>query len=167
MGMTDISLRFWIAVASRDHVLGGVEGGFCQACHGKAAPLRRMRPGDGIVYYSSKMEYGKPQPCQSFTAIGRIADPEVFPFAMSRDFVPFRRRVDFLPCREAPIQPLIETLSFIKDKQRWGYSFRVGLLPIPSADFLRIAEAMGAAWYNQPTACPVVESQIEGQPIGT
>ena len=163
MDMTDRSFRFRVAVASREHILGGAEGGFCQACHGKAAPLRRMRPGGGILCCSSKMEYGKPHPCQSFTAIGRIADPEVFPSAMSQDAVPLRRRVDFLPCREAPIQPLIQSLSFIKDKQRWGYPFRVGLPPIPSANLLRIAEAMGVAWQDQPRARPL----MEGQPFGT
>ena len=42
----------WIAVASAEHVRRGREGGFMQVCHGKAAPLRRIQPGDGVVYYS-------------------------------------------------------------------------------------------------------------------
>jgi hypothetical protein len=46
--------RYWIAVASREHVLKGVAGGFCQACHGKRTPLALMMPGDWVVYYSSK-----------------------------------------------------------------------------------------------------------------
>ena len=33
--------RFWIGVASRDHVNVGVKGGFIQLNHGKQAPLRR------------------------------------------------------------------------------------------------------------------------------
>ena len=28
------------------------EAGFMQVSHGKAAPLRRIRPGDGVAYYS-------------------------------------------------------------------------------------------------------------------
>lgn len=37
--------RFWIGVVSKEHVLRGVEGGFCQVCHGKKAPLNRMKKG--------------------------------------------------------------------------------------------------------------------------
>ena len=36
--------RYWIAVASADHVARGVAGGFMQVCHGKRAPLARIRP---------------------------------------------------------------------------------------------------------------------------
>ena len=37
--------RHWIAVASAEHVRLGRTQGFMQVCHGKAAPLRRMRAG--------------------------------------------------------------------------------------------------------------------------
>ena len=37
--------RFWIGVVSKEHVPRGVEGGFCQVCHGKKAPLNRMKKG--------------------------------------------------------------------------------------------------------------------------
>jgi len=42
----------WIAVASAEHVRRGQSEGFMQVCHGKAAPLRRVRPGNRVVYYS-------------------------------------------------------------------------------------------------------------------
>ena len=42
----------WVAVASAEHVRIGRSKGFMQVCHGKAAPLRRVHPGDGVVYYS-------------------------------------------------------------------------------------------------------------------
>lgn len=35
----------WIAVASAEHVRIGRAGGFMQVCHGKATPLRRVKPG--------------------------------------------------------------------------------------------------------------------------
>ena len=38
--------RYWLGVASKDHVQIGVEGGFCQLCHGKKTPLTRMQRGD-------------------------------------------------------------------------------------------------------------------------
>ena len=43
--------NYWIGVASADHVARGRADGFMQVCHGKAAPLRRIKPGDGVVYY--------------------------------------------------------------------------------------------------------------------
>ncbi|MDQ7862723.1 hypothetical protein RCO48_21920 [Peribacillus frigoritolerans] len=33
--------RYWIGVASRDHVMKGIDGGFAQLCHGKEAPLKK------------------------------------------------------------------------------------------------------------------------------
>jgi hypothetical protein len=47
-----------------------------------------------------------------------------------------------MTAQEAPIQPLIEDLTFIKNKKSWGYIFRFGLIEIPEPDFLQIATAM-------------------------
>lgn len=35
--------RYWVGVVSKNHVLRGVEGNFCQVCHGKGGPLNRMK----------------------------------------------------------------------------------------------------------------------------
>jgi predicted RNA-binding protein len=53
---------------------------------------------------------------------------------MTADFHPFRRNVDFLPCKETAIRPLIEDLHFIEDKKRWGYKFRFGVFKIDDHD---------------------------------
>jgi predicted RNA-binding protein len=50
--------------------------------------------------------------------------------------------VKFVDCVETPIGPLIDSLSFIKDKKRWGYMFRFGLFEIPQQDFELIKRAM-------------------------
>ncbi len=134
--------RYWIAVASREHVLKGVAGGFCQACHGKRSPLARMRPGDWVVYYSSKETLGDGEPCQKFTAVGQVVAGDPYEFDMGGGFVPFRRDVAFVGCVEADIRPLIPELSFIQDKDRWGYPFRTGFFEISVADFERIASEM-------------------------
>lgn len=135
-------MRFWIGVASREHVKIGEAGGFCQLCHGKEGPLRRMKRGDYIVYYSSKKHLGDREAYRQFTAIGEIADDTVYRFEMFEGFVPFRRNVAFWPSLEVPVQPLIGELSFISDKRRWGYPFRYGHLEISKEDFLLIAERM-------------------------
>lgn len=38
-------MKFWIGTVSKEHVMKGVAGGFCQVCHGKQAPLNRMKKG--------------------------------------------------------------------------------------------------------------------------
>lgn len=135
--------RYWLIVASRNHVYRGLEGGFSQANHGKLGPLKRMQPGDGVVYYSPKMEYGGDEPCQRFTAIGRVAEGEPYQVVMSDTFAPFRRNVVFAQAHEADIRVLLPQLDFISDKQHWGAVFRFGFREIPVADYERIAEAMG------------------------
>ena len=85
------------------------------------------------------------EPLQAFTAIGQIVDERIYQFQMSDDFTPFRRDVAYRPCREAPISSLLDNLSLIKDKRRWGYPFRAGLIEIDGADFRLIARAMGVS----------------------
>lgn len=134
--------RYWIGVASKEHVQRGVLGGFVQVCHGKLSPLNRMKEGDWIVYYSPTIKFGQKQLCQSFTAIGKIKDGDAYSFAMSEDFIPWRRDVFFLKSREAPIQPVLDELSFIKDKQKWGFPFRRGCFEISKEDFQIISRVM-------------------------
>ncbi len=136
--------RYWIGVASKDHVMRGVEGSFCQLCHGKSNPLKRLTPGEWIVYYSPRTAINGGEVVQAFTAIGQILQGEPYLFDIGGGFVPYRRDVQFVTAQEAPIRPLIERLSFIKNKQSWGYVFRFGLLEIPEPDFQQIAIAMQA-----------------------
>jgi hypothetical protein len=135
--------RYWIGVVSRAHVMRGSAAGFAQLCHGKERPLRRMRRGDWLVYYSPRTEREGGEPVQAFTAIGRVADDDVSQHVVSDAFSPFRRAIAYIPSQEAPIRPLLERLSFIGDPVRWGYPFRAGHLEINQADFRVIAAAMG------------------------
>src|ERR1700722_18317727 len=117
----EIMARYWIGVASKEHVQKGVEGGFAQVCHGKPGPLNCMEEGDWIIYYSPTLKFGGKEPCQSFTAIGKIIPGDPYTFPMSQDFIPWRRDVSFLKSQQTPIQPLLDHLSFIKDKHKWGF----------------------------------------------
>lgn len=134
--------KYWVAVASKDHVNLGARDGFMQVCHGKQAPLKRIHAHDWVVYYSPKASMAGIEKCQAFTAIGKVKDDIVYQHAMSTDFVPFRRNVEFQRCREIPIAPLIDMLSFIRNKKSWGYVFRFGLLEIPQQDFDLIRSQM-------------------------
>ncbi len=138
-----MSERYWIIVASREHVKKGEAGGFAQACHGKATPLKRMKAGDWVIYYSSKLQMDKPEKCQCFTAIGKIVDDEVYQHTMSEGFVPWRKNVEFFPCTEISIIPLINDMQSIKNKKHWGGALRYGVLEITRHDFELIAAHMG------------------------
>ena len=133
----------WIRVVSSDHVAEAVAGGFAQLSHGKAGPLERMRAGDAFAYYSPREAYPDGPPVQAFTAIGRVADGPIFQVRIREDFSPFRRRVRFLSASAAPVKPLIDALSFVRNKAHWGAAFRFGFLRVTAEDFARIAAAMG------------------------
>jgi hypothetical protein len=135
--------NYWIGVVSKSHVARAVDGGFTQLNHGKAGPLERMREGDGFAFYSPRVEYPHGTPLQAFTAIGRVASDAIFRVDEGGGFAPFRRAVDYLPANEAPIKPLLEHLSFIRNKAHWGAAFRFGFVKVPEADFALIAAAMG------------------------
>ncbi|TWH40948.1 LOW QUALITY PROTEIN: EVE domain-containing protein [Dulcicalothrix desertica PCC 7102] len=129
------SHKYWIVVASKNHVQNGVLGSFMQACHGKASPLRRLQPDDLVIYYSPKQIFEGEEKCQAFTAIGRVVENSVNMSDMNNGFMPFRRSVEFFDCNEVSIIPLIPNLHFIKNKRNWGYVFRYGLFEIQQPDF--------------------------------
>ncbi|WP_338870800.1 EVE domain-containing protein [Spirosoma sp. SC4-14] len=136
------TLHYWIVVASKDHVMRGVSGGFMQANHGKKTPLLRTKPNDWVIFYSPKQVLEQDEKCQSFTAIGQITDEGIYQVTLTHDFAPFRRNVQFYDCQETSILPLINDLNFIQNKKAWGYPFRVGFFEIGEKDFVLIKERM-------------------------
>ena len=145
-------MNYWINTVSRDHVMVGVSGGFTQANHGSPHNLKRMKRGDGLVFYSPKTAFQGGESLQHFTAIGKIMDDEPYQVEMRADFKPFRRQVMFYDCQAAPIRPLINGLDFIQDKQKWGFPFRRGLFMVAPHDFMLIADVMkiDADLFEQP-----------------
>jgi DNA-binding MarR family transcriptional regulator/predicted RNA-binding protein len=143
---------YWVSTISRDHVRLGVEGGFTQAGHGKASGIERLKADDWLVFYSPKTSLRDGELLQAFTAIGRVVDEELYQVEMAPGFTPWRRNVEFVTGIETPIRPLIDQLSFIKDKRRWGYMFRFGLFKIPQEDFAVISRAMAVENPSSPRA---------------
>ncbi|MCV2369223.1 EVE domain-containing protein [Roseateles oligotrophus] len=135
-------VRNWIAVASAEHVRRGRAEGFMQVCHGKAAPLRRLRPGDRVAYYSPSTQFGGKDRLQSFTALGEVLDRSPYAFDMGGGFVPFRRDVAWRASRELPIQTVLERLEFSRGQRNWGYQLRFGLFEISDHDMGLLAEEM-------------------------
>jgi hypothetical protein len=140
--------HFWIGVVSYEHVQRGVELGIAQLNHGKRDALARIHQGDWLINYSPRKSYPAGPPMQAFTAIGQITSAAPYQVVISEDFQPFRHTVQYLPCREVPIQEVLKDLAFLPDKQHWGARFRFGLLAVPCADFQQIAQAMGVTIAN-------------------
>ena len=134
--------RHWLGVVSLAHVERGVAGGFAQLCHGRMAPLVRMRAGDWLVYYSPATEMRGGNKLQAFTAIGQLADDRVYPIDMGDGFVPFRRDVRYRRARAAPMAALAHRLH-LTAQTGWGAKLRQGHLAIDAHDFHLIAAAMG------------------------
>jgi hypothetical protein len=115
-----------------------------QVSHGKEAPLKRVNPGDRIVYYSPSEVMGARDGLQSFIAIGMVREGEPYRADMG-SFRPYRRDVDWAKAEEASIRPLLERLDFTAGQAHWGYQLRFGLFEISAQDFRVIAKAMRAA----------------------
>jgi hypothetical protein len=153
-----MAIRYWLGVVQHDHVLRGVAGGFAQVNHGARAPLERMGAADGFVYYSPRESYPDGEPLKQFTAVGRLADADVYQATQgmqpgagqrrnaSADFVAWRRRVDWDHDAVAtPIRPLLSSLDFTRGKPDWGYQLRAGLIELTRHDFELIREQMRPA----------------------
>ena len=139
---TEQSPRYWVAVASAEHARRGAAG-FMQVNHGKAAPLKRIHPGDGVAYYSPTVTFGGKDKLQAFTLIGRVKDGDIYEGQMG-DWTAHRRDVAWAEADDAPIAPLLEKLDFTKGRSNWGYQLRFGLFEISRHDFELIAKAMKA-----------------------
>ena len=134
--------KYFLISASRDHVLKGVAGGFAQAGHGRKDLVSRLSKGDWIVFYSAKDVYEGGKPLQKFTAFGQVRDEEPYQPNADEYFKPYRRAVAFQKVKEAEIRPLLEQLSFIKNKKRWGFYLISGFRELSKADFELIEAAM-------------------------
>jgi hypothetical protein len=151
--------QYWIAVASGEHVRHGRAEGFMQVCHGKGAPLKRIKTGDYVCYYSPTETFGGSDRLQAFTAIGKVWDGDPYIFDMGAGFHPYRRDVAWAEAVEAPIKPLLDVLDFTAGKQSWGGPFRFGLFSVSEGDFRTIATAMKA---NLKSCLAATESETRG-----
>jgi len=154
----------WLGVVSAEHVARGVGLGIAQTNHGKKAGLARMRPGDWLVYYSPHRRLHEHSPVQAFTAIGRLADGEIWQ-ADEGDFRPWRRRVDYRgDARWAPLADLREQLE-LTAAPHWGYQLRRGLIRLSEHDLAVIHTAMIGEPPDAPVSSP--SSPGAGRPGAT
>jgi len=128
---TDFELsQIWIAVVSRHDSAGAAFSAkdFMQVNHGKAAPLKRVKPGDlGDPLFAGAYAR-RPDKLQSFTAIGTVKTGNPI-YSHGRSFKPYRREFDSGPSRvDAPLGPLLEKAGIPPPASRtWCLPLRFGL----------------------------------------
>ena len=106
--------------------------------------MRRLSPGDGLVYYAPREGMRDGPKVQAFVAIGRVLPGEVYRAQQSECFCPYRRNILYFEAKDAEIAPLKDDLSFSARGARWSMMMRQGLFEIPAEDFSVIAQAMHA-----------------------
>ena len=134
--------RYWVSISTEDNVKKCTAGGYLQGDQKTEPLLNDLSKGDFLLFYSPRTRYRDGKPLQHFTAMGTIEDDKAYPTAQGETTL-WRRKVDFLSCGSSPIEPLVPSLNFIPDKEKWGLPFKKGLFPIDQADFEKIAQAMG------------------------
>jgi hypothetical protein len=103
-------MKYWINTVSKDHVMLGKKGDFVQAGHGRETPLKKLQPGDYMIFYSPKTSLQNGKLVQAFTAVATIKDHDVYQAVVSDRFQPYRRNAEYENCQEVNIKPLIEQL---------------------------------------------------------
>jgi predicted RNA-binding protein len=155
------SVKYWIGTVSREHGMNAVKESIVQVCHGKAGLLRKMRAGDWFAYYSPGEKMGGKSDVQRFVCMGRVKTGNVYQVEQFPGFKPFRLDVQFMQCQETEIKPLISELDFIKNKQKWGMTFRFGCIEVAENDFKKIADAMNVNLDNPIPVSEVSEKKRE------
>jgi hypothetical protein len=133
-------MNAWLVVASAEHVRRGVALGIAQVGHGKRVGLARMKAGDTLVYYSPVEHLGDRTPLRQFTAIGTVADDEIWQ-ADEGDFKPFRRRVRYEDVEPLPVKDVKSRLR-LTTAPNWGYQLRRGLIPLDTDDVTVLRRSM-------------------------
>lgn len=136
--------HYWIGVAARAHVQAGAAGGFIMFAHGRHDAIARVQPGDWFVYYSPTHIMGVPDSLRRFTAIGQVLPGAPMAAIMGAADTGWRRPARFIAGHDADIYPLLPQLAFVANPGHWGMYFRKSLFKVSGADFMVIAQAMGA-----------------------
>ena len=132
--------RHWVGVVSREHVMIGVEAGFAMLNHGKLAPLKRIAPGDTLIYYSPRTSDPDGEVLKAFTASGTARDKAPYQAEMRMGGTGYRLDIDWQKATETPIASLSEGLEFTRGN--WGMLARRGCFEISEADQQVIRAAM-------------------------
>lgn len=136
--------RYWIAVVPKAGVDRCIPGGFAMFDHGQHIAMKRTNASDWLAYYSPRTVLKGGDEVRAFTAIGRFTDREPYEVEIGDGRIAWRRDIKFEKhAHQANVYPLLEQLSFIRDREHWGLFFHRSLFSVSRDDFALITKAMG------------------------
>lgn len=134
--------KFWIGTAHLAMADAMREVGIVAFSYGREAPVQKVSPGDGVIYYAPRTDF-EGDPVQAFVALARVTGDEVEQVTIpGTDHVPFARAAHYEQVSHVPVRPLLERLSFVKSPRHWGMAFRRSFFEATPADFALIADGL-------------------------
>ena len=104
--------------------------------------VRKLNPGDKVVYYSPKTAPDG-EVLRSFTSIGEVVGEGEYERDLGAGRLLWVRDAAWAENpKEVSIYDLLERLSWIKKPKNWGFYMRGSHRQIPFEDYAVIAEAM-------------------------
>ena len=133
----------YLGIAERVHARACTEAGVCVLGLKGPAGVRKLNPGDKVIYYSPKTE-PEGDVLRAFTAIGEVTGEGEYERQFDGASQPmWVRDVAWeSDVTEVSIYDLLENLSWIKKPKNWGFYMRGAYREIPMQDYSRIAGAM-------------------------
>ncbi|WP_425049370.1 EVE domain-containing protein [Psychromarinibacter sp. S121] len=135
-----MAVRSFIGVVHARQAGYAREAGIVAFSHGREAPVKDLSPGDRVVLYAPRTDFDG-DPVQAFVAHAVVTGdaPYIREFPMGEGWCRDASYDDVTP---APVRPMLEDLSFVKDPRYWGMAFRRGKFEISEADYRTIATAL-------------------------
>lgn len=131
----------FVGVAHPAQVRMARDAGVVAFGHGREASVRRLAPGDSVIDYAPKSDFDG-DPVQAFVAHATVTGDAPFVKEWAAGFTAWARTARFDEVTERPVRPLLERLSFIRDRRHWGMAFRQDKFEIGEADHATIAGAL-------------------------
>ena len=136
-----MTVRYWIGVVASDHARHAIDKGICAFAKGTRSAIAKLSEGDRFAYYSPKTGFMSGDPVQAFTALGTVIDTTPFEHDWDGHQI-WVCRAAYAALPHTSVRPLLPSLAFVTNKDKWGMAFRRGMFEIGEADFDRIEAAM-------------------------
>lgn len=133
---------YYLGIAEKNYVEMCVERGVVVLGIDGPSGVRKLKPGDGVVYYSPKTAPDG-EVLRSFTAIGEVVGESEYEMSFDSGTQLWVRNVEWKDgARQISIYDHLDALSWIKKPKNWGFYMRGSHRAIPGEDFALISGAM-------------------------
>lgn len=133
---------YYLGIAEKSYVDLCTEAGVCVLGISGPSGVKKLNPGDGVIYYSPKTAPDG-EVLRAFTAIGEVTGEGEYERDFGSGTLLWCRNVAWRgEAREVSIYDHLDGLSWIKKPKNWGFYMRGSHRAIPGEDFARLSGAM-------------------------